>query len=296
MAGRTRMSQGVTMKLKLICVTASLAVAVVNAHAANATAQQTPQDIVRGLHWIRGPTQVRVGTTASFNVPASYVYLEQADTVRMMAVMQNPPEAGETLFAPDDLRWFGVFEYRDTGHVPDDDNIDASAVLNSIRAGTEEANKQRTANGWPPIQIVGWRYAPFYDPATKRLDWATDIRASGGQVVNYDTRILGRTGVTSATLIVDPLQLATSVAEFKTAISGYQYLPDQNYQAFRPGDHVAEYGLAALITGGAAAVAAKTGLWKVILGALAAFWKLVLAGVVAVFAAIGKLFGKRSKS
>ena len=49
------------------------------------------------------------------------------------------------------------------------------------------------------------------------------------------------------------------------------------------------------MAGGAAAVAAKTGFWKVIVGALAAGWKLVLAAVVAVFAGLGRFF-KRGDS
>lgn len=277
----------------------ALVVLVVTASCAfGATEEEAARQTVRSLHWIHGPTQVRVGQNAVFNVPNGYVYLEAGDTVKMMAVMENPSDAGETLFGPEDLRWFGVFRYEDTGHIPDDEKIDAGSVLTTIRTSTEEANKLRAARGWGSIHVVGWRYAPFYDPATKRLDWAIDGRSDAGQVVNYNTRILGRTGVTSALLIVDPSQLAQSVAEFKTAVAGYQYLPDQNYQAFKPGDHVAEYGLAALIAGGGAAVAAKTGFWKVLLASLAAAWKLVAAAVLAAFAAIGKLvgriFGKRS--
>ena len=56
---------------------------------------------------------------------------------------------------------------------------------------------------------------------------------------------------------------------------------------------MAEIGLAALVVGGAAAVAAKTGFWKVLITALAAFWKFIAVGAVAVFAAIGKLFKKK---
>jgi uncharacterized membrane-anchored protein len=56
---------------------------------------------------------------------------------------------------------------------------------------------------------------------------------------------------------------------------------------------VAEFGLGALVLGGAAALAANTGFWKVLLAGLAASWKLVLGGIAAVVAAIKKMFGRK---
>ena len=73
-----------------------------------------------------------------------------------------------------------------------------------------------------------------------------------------------------------------------------QFTDDQTYAAYKPGDKVADYGLAALVTGGAVAVAAKSGLWKVIVGALVAGWKFIVAGVVALFAALGRIFKRKT--
>jgi uncharacterized membrane-anchored protein len=56
---------------------------------------------------------------------------------------------------------------------------------------------------------------------------------------------------------------------------------------------VAEFGLAALVLGGAAAVATKKGFWAVIGGFLAAFWKLLAGLAVAAVAALGGLFKKK---
>jgi uncharacterized membrane-anchored protein len=61
-----------------------------------------------------------------------------------------------------------------------------------------------------------------------------------------------------------------------------------------PGDKVAEYGLAALVLGGAAAIATKKGLWAVIVGFLVKGWKLVAIAVAAVGASLRKLFGKKN--
>ena len=141
------------------------------------------------------------------------------------------------------------------------------------------------------MHVIGWKYPPFYDTGTNNLSWAVDLSSSdGGEVINYNTRLLGRTGYTAVTLVADPNNLAQEVGQFKSAITGYQYLPAQTYQAFKPGDKVAKYGLAALITGGAVAVAVKTGLWKIIAGALVAGWKFIAAAIVALLASISRFF------
>jgi len=68
----------------------------------------------------------------------------------------------------------------------------------------------------------------------------------------------------------------------------------QAYADFREGDRVAEYGLGALIVGGAAAVAAKKGFFAVIAKFLIAGWKLLLVGLVAVGGFFKRLFGRRA--
>ncbi len=66
----------------------------------------------------------------------------------------------------------------------------------------------------------------------------------------------------------------------------------QRYADFREGsDKVAGYGLAALVAGG---VASKVGLFGKLLAFLLAFKKLLIGGVVALLAGIGKLFGRKS--
>jgi uncharacterized membrane-anchored protein len=147
--------------------------------------------------------------------------------------------------------------------------------------------------------ILGWKLSPFYDGETKHLEWAVNGALKGQDqnspsVINLNTRILGRKGVTSAILVVDPQTFDAATSEFKTALETYKYSSSERYEAFRPGDKIAEYGLAALITGGAVAVATKTGFWKVIGVTLAAAWKFVAAGVVAFIAWVRNLFKRRN--
>lgn len=246
---------------------------------------------IRALHWVEGPTQVSIGLNATFKVPAGHRFLSPSDTVKFLTLTHNlSSNDSETIFAPDDFAWWGVFDYSDVGHVLDNEKIDPDALLSSLRSNQVEANKQLSARGWATLEIVGWEQPPFYDSDTHNLSWAMDARNSnGGEIINYNTRLLSRTGYTAATLVADPSTLQTSISQFKGVVSGYQFIDNQTYAAYKPGDKTAEYGLAALITGGAVAVAAKTGLWKAIVGALVAGWKIVAALVVALFTAIGKL-------
>ncbi len=63
-----------------------------------------------------------------------------------------------------------------------------------------------------------------------------------------------------------------------------QFNSGETYAEWKPGDKVAEYGLAGLIVGGAAAAAVKTGLFK-------GLWKILLVGGAAILAGARKLFG-----
>lgn len=250
------------------------------------------QQVLQSLSWVEGPTIVNVGVNAKFMVPANYVFLHPADTQRIMELMQNPSSGKESYFGPKDMRWFAIFEYEETGHVPDDEKIDATALLHSIQQNTEAGNTERVKRGWAPMTILGWRYQPFYDPATKRLEWAIDAQSGNDRVINYNTRILGRTGVTSATLVAHPSILQTAVPEFKSAVSGYEFIQSQRYAEFKEGDRVAEFGLAALIAGGAAAVATKKGFWAIIAGFFTAAWKFIAVALAGLFAWLRSIFKK----
>ncbi|MGB5133216.1 MAG: DUF2167 domain-containing protein, partial [Steroidobacteraceae bacterium] len=71
-------------------------------------------------------------------------------------------------------------------------------------------------------------------------------------------------------------------------LEGFQYAPGERYADVQEGDHMAEYGLAALIAGGGAAVAAKAGLFK-------GLWKFILIGAAGLAAWARKLFGKKQR-
>jgi uncharacterized membrane-anchored protein len=251
---------------------------------------------LEALHWIHGPEHVQLFGNATFEVPPGYVFLNPEDTAKLETITHNLSGGTEYFFAPEDLHWGAHFSYRDDGYVKDDEKIDAAALLTDIKDGTEASNKIRRERGWDEMAVLGWQVPPHYDPKTNRLEWAVigkDL-TSNTEFVNFNTKILGRGGVTSALLTSDPAGLAAATDEFKSTLVGFDYVAGQRYAEYKSGDKIAKYGLAALITGGAAAIAVKTGLWKVILGAAVAGWKFIAAAFVALFGGIMRRFKKNN--
>lgn len=251
-------------------------------------AQDSPLDAIA---WVKGPGAGPLGSQATVQVPDGYVFADAGDTRTLMELMQNPTSGNESGFlAPADLSWFVVFEYDDTGYVSDAEknNLDPDAILESIRQGTEEANKLRREKGWGTLTVEGWETKPAYNPATNNVEWATRFRDEKNNVaVNHNIRLLGRKGVMSAVLVANPAQLAAATPLVHELLaSGYAYNKGNTYAEYRQGDKIAKYGLVGLITGGAAVVAAKSGLLKHL-------WKIIVVGVAAIGAAFKKFFGRK---
>ena len=254
--------------------------------------QELPAEI-KALHW-QESGKGEIADKASVKIPSGYAFLGEADTSKLLQAFGNPPSSDHFLIAPKSLDWFAVFSYDDTGYVKDDEKIDADDLLKSMQSGDKAGNEQRKKLGLEALYTDGWQVPPHYDTATKRLEWGLRLRGETGEKnVNYTSRILGRSGVMTATLVSDTATLAQNTDEFKKVLAGFDYNSGQTYAEFKNGDKVAAIGLGALVLGGAAAVATKKGLWGAIAGFLAAGWKIIAAAAVALFAGIGKLFGRK---
>lgn len=276
---------------------AALALASLSLRAAAPAREELPMS--SQIKWTKGPATVDIGTHATMEVPAGYVFTDGPGAIALLESMGNLTSGSELgFFAPTGFTWFATFRFSEEGYVKDDekDKLDADKLLKAITKGTKEANKERERRGFPAINVVGWEQQPAYDPESHNLGWAIRGESEGEPIVNYNTRILGRKGIMSVNLVVEPNQLAATLPEFKQLLTKYDYKSGQRYAEFRQGDKVAKYGLTALVVGGAAAGAAKLGLF----GALAAFlkkgWKLVIIGVVAVGAFVRKLILGRGRT
>jgi uncharacterized membrane-anchored protein len=252
-----------------------------------------PQAELRKLAWQVGPTEGRIAEKAVIKVPEGYVFLDSLNTRRFLELAGNPPRDGHFLFAPRSLSWFAVFSFDPTGYVKDDEKIDPDDLLRRLKESDEPSNEERKRLGMPALYTDGWQVPPHYDPDTKRLEWGMRLRTEGGQyTINYTSRLLGRSGVMSAVLVADLQALSKDTQQFKAALTGFSYMPGEKYSEFKAGDKVAEYGLAALVLGGAAAAAAKTGILKT----LGKFIWIALLAVVGIISALWRRFTRRGKA
>jgi len=146
----------------------------------------------------------------------------------------------------------------------------------------------RRSKGWAEMTIVGWITPPAYEESTHHLVWAIRGQSHGEEIANYNTRILGRTGVMSANLVVDPKDLEQVVPTSRKVLEGFEFASGNKYAEWRSGDKIAAYGLTGLITGAAAVGAAKTGLLAKLALVFAKAGKAIFIGIAALAAGLWK--------
>jgi len=236
-------------------------------------------------------------------VPAGYIFIDGKGTRALLKSKGEPTSGQEVgLMVATNENWTVFFEFSNIGYVKDDekDKLDADKLLESIKRGTAEANKERQRAGNPPLEIVGWEVPPKYDDTTHNLEWAVRATSEGRPLLNYNTRLLGRKGVMEVVLVVDPEKVPETLPVFRKLLTGYAFTTGQTYAEYRPGDKVAKVGLAALVLGGAAVGAAKLGLFAPLVLFLKKAWKLVVVAIAAVAASLkkllGRLFGRKGES
>ena len=248
---------------------------------------------LRALDWVRGPRDITVSGNSTLSLPEGYVYLDAANTKKFLELNENLSSGKEVMIAPKSLRWSAYLVFEDAGYVKDDEKLDADAILKTLKANNQAGNEERRRRGWTDLTLVGWSTPPAYNDTTKRLEWATLLRSQNQDATNFFTKILGRRGFTSVILVSSPEDAPGATADLNKVLTGYRFNTGDTYAEWRPGDKVAEYGLAGLIVGGAVAAAAKTGLLKGLFVALAAAWKLVVAAVLALLAGLKSLFKRK---
>jgi uncharacterized membrane-anchored protein len=290
--GRTEMQFRRPSKHSL-CIAALLASLLLPSYAP-AQQQDAPPKVK--IDWQEGPTVGKLGDLAEIKVPEGYRFAGADGTRKFLELTQNPPSGNELgVLIPERKEneeangfWFVIFEFNNIGYVKDDDRdkLNANNLLKELQSNTEEGNKERAKRGWPAYNIDGWYKQPYYDVSTRNLTWATRGHALENgkeeKSVNYSVRILGRRGTVDVDLVLGPDLVSTVLPRFADVLGGFSFKSGHSYAEFRPGDKVAEYGLAALVAGGATAIAFKTGL-------LAKFWKLIVAMFVALSAMLKRM-------
>ena len=251
-----------------------------------------------------GPAEIALGSQAKLKLPEGYAFIPQPQAGQLLKAMGNGDDTTRLgIIVPPDSDSFVVPRYIEAGYIKDDEAADwkADELLSGLKEGTEENNKERQARGLPQMEIVGWNQKPAYDKAAHRLVWSIETRDKGGDKVtkdedhgaNYNTYVLGREGYLSMNLVSSYEALAANKPFAQTLLAQTSFNPGKTYADFNAStDKVAEYGIAALVTGVAAK---KLGLFAVILAFFAKFAKLAAIAAFGLFAAAGKFF-KRDKA
>ena len=257
-------------------------------------------------HPLHGPSHVVLGHDLSLELPDGFLFLEKQEANELMKASGNEDDPSLLgVAAKPDSSWLVTISYDDEGYVKDEEGekLDAAEILKSITDGTEEANKYRTEHGFKAIHVDGWSEMPRYERSTHHLIWAVSGSDSDGTSINYNTRVLGRRGFASLNLIDSPDKLPQSKAEVATLLGVTHFDSGARYEDFNEkSDKVAEYGLAALVAGGAGAAAlklAKVGLLAKFGGKILALLIAAKKALVALFVAAGawlkKVFGGKKK-
>ncbi len=124
-----------------------------------------------------------------------------------------------------------------------------------MQASSVELNKEREKEGYEPVQIVGWAASPRYDAAGKKLYWAKELEFGSDpeHTLNYNIRILGRTGVLVLNAIASTKELPVIEQATPELLAAVSFNPGSRYEDFNEStDKMAAYGIAALVAGGVA--------------------------------------------
>lgn len=264
---------------------------------------QHAMSLVKNLQYQQGVIDLR-GGLATLTVPKEFNFLgpDDAETV-LVKLWGNPPsdEKPLGLLIPAGMTplstncWVVTIDYSEDGFVKDDDasKINYDDLLKKMQAGIAENNKARQEHGYSAITLLGWAAPPHYDAATHKLYWAKKLKFAGeeGDTLNYSIRMLGRKGVLELNAIASVNQFAEIDAQTPQILGMVDFKEGSRYADFDPKvDKVAKYGIATLVAGGALALAAKAGFFKVLLVALLAAKKFIIIGVIAVVAFVRKFF------
>lgn len=230
------------------------------------------------LAWYK-PGQIGdIAGKATFAASEKYTFLNPGDTDTFLQLNGNPPRQDSYTVAGTQADWFAILHFAPEGYVKDDETIDADALLKQLKENNRRESEERRKQGYPVLTLTSWAIPPRYDAQNRRLEWGTLLRDESTQQMhaNVSTKVLGRSGYTNVVLVTSPETVERDLADFKTALGGFNYVSGEKYSDWKQGDKVAAYGLGALVLGGAAAVATSKGGLKAlgiaVLGGLAALW------------------------
>jgi uncharacterized membrane-anchored protein len=242
---------------------------------------------------------------ATLHLSDEYRFLGPEDSRKVLVEgWNNPPSAAEGVLGmifPANMRtlqegsWGVILTFSPDGYVDDDDadDLDYDELLEELKAGSEADNKQRVAQGYPPMHLQGWAEQPYYDESKHALYWALSYKTddSPDNALNFAIRVLGRRGVLELNGVAAMSQLETIKPAMEDVYGMVEYNPGHRYDDFDPDlDKVAAYGIGGLILG---KVAMKAGVFAGLLKLLLAGKKFLLLGLIGVVALVRRMTGRK---
>lgn len=199
------------------------------------------------IRWQPGPFVADLGPAANLPVPPAYEFSD-GDGARAWAKANGNPQSAELVgvVRRTGENWFVEFRYDGLGHIPDDTvpKWDDENLLHGINLKTWQFDRDTDM-----LRVAAWEARPRYDAKTRRVTWAVKDVSQFPGTHNYVAKRLLRTGVLTATLVVDASHAGTAYGEFQTLQTGIEPKPGQRYEDFRPGDPVLKDGLTLLVGG-----------------------------------------------
>ena len=251
-----------------------------------------------------GPVDIPLLDQATLRLPANFLFVPRPAADKVLKALGNG--VGDNLLGliystSDNDNWMAIARYEKSGHIKDDDakQWNVEELYDNLKEGTDESNKERASRGIPEIEITGWVEKPIYQPGPHQLVWSMGVKQKGNsnaadRSVNYNTYVLGREGYISLNFITGAQEIEAQKPVAQNLLAAMTFNPGKTYGDFNADtDHMAEFGLAALVGG----VAAKKLGFFALIAAFAAKWiKLIVLAAVAMIAGIRKYLGGKKKS
>ncbi len=259
------------------------------------------EDAPMQLSWTVGPSEVKLSEQATLRLPEGYRFLGPQDTQTVLKRMGNFPSGSELglIASTSKETWFVVVRYVDAGYVKDDDaaNWNADELFASIKERTENDNKQREAQGIPPLILMGWEEKPHYDAQAHKVVWAISNQNNQSTGVNYNTLALGRYGYMSMNMVGELRDLSQLKPHVQTLLTNLNFAEGKRYADFNSAtDKVAAVGLGALIAGAAFKSGILAKLWAFVIPLIVAGKKLIIFLIIGIAALLRKWLKRKPET
>ncbi|WP_284163944.1 DUF2167 domain-containing protein [Frigidibacter sp. SD6-1] len=239
------------------------------------------------------------GGRAEVTIPDDYYFLGAEDSAYVIVDIWGNPSAEGTLgmifpaaHSPYGSGWGVEMSFEEMGYVSDGDadGYDYDDLLRQMQRDTKQSSKEREAQGYGSVALLGWAEPPHYDKSERKLYWAKRLQFGDvdGETLNYNIRVLGRHGVMVVNFIAGMDELESVRAAAPEVMKMVSFAEGNRYADYVPGvDTVAAVGIGGLIAG---KVAAKTGLLVLLLAFAKKFIFLLLIPVAILWQKVKSFF------